>query len=52
MQLESLIYFLLRITQLDRLELLQVAANLPMQRFDEFYTTRDQGLGLLATALQ
>ncbi|EER03033.1 hypothetical protein Pmar_PMAR001776, partial [Perkinsus marinus ATCC 50983] len=52
MQLESLIYFLLRITQLDRLELLQVAANLPMQRFDEFYTTGDRGLGLLATALQ
>ncbi|KAF4726732.1 CCR4-NOT transcription complex subunit 6-like, partial [Perkinsus olseni] len=35
-----------------RLELLQVAANLPMQRFDEFFTTGDRGLSSLATALQ
>ncbi|KAF4700482.1 CCR4-NOT transcription complex subunit 6-like [Perkinsus olseni] len=52
MPLDSLVYFLLRITQLGRLELLQVAANLPMQRFDEFFTTGDRGLSSLATALQ
>ncbi|KAF4665195.1 CCR4-NOT transcription complex subunit 6-like, partial [Perkinsus chesapeaki] len=50
--LESLVSFLLRITQLDRLDLLQVAANLPTQRFDEFYTLGGKGLSCLATALQ